>query len=89
MSATDRAKLAEIDNNLERFLELLPELLEKHPSEYVLMHQKNIIGYFKSAIDAQIAGNRKFEDSIFSIQHIMEPAEELGYFSHAIHTGEA
>jgi hypothetical protein len=79
------AKLKEIDGNLERFLELLPDLLSRHRSEYVLMRHKAVIGYFKSAIDAQIAGNQQFDDRVFSIQRIDEPAEELGHFAHAIH----
>jgi hypothetical protein len=89
MNATDKEKLAEIDSNLERFLELLPELLAEHPSEYVLMRHKIVVGYFRSAIDAQIAGNQQFDDGVFSIQHINEPAEELGHFAHAIYSREA
>ena len=87
MSATDKDKLAEIDSNLERFLEMLPELMRSHPNECVLMRHRTIIGYYKSAIDAQIAGNRSFEDRIFSIQPVKEVAEELGHFAYAVHSG--
>jgi hypothetical protein len=43
-----------------------------------------IVGFYPSALDAQIAGNNKFNDDIFSIQPVMEEAEELGYFSYAV-----
>ena len=89
MSGTDRAKRAEIDNNLERFLELLPELMLKHSNDYVLMKDRSVIGYYKTAIDAQIAGNQQFDDYLFSIQRIKEVAEELGHFAYAIHSREA
>ena len=81
-----KAKLAEIDSNLQRFLELLPDLLVEHRSQYVLMRRKAIIGYFKSAIDAQIAGNQQFGDRIFSIQRVDERAEDLGYCSYLLTT---
>jgi hypothetical protein len=86
MRATAKEKLDEIDSNLERFLELLPDLLLEHRSKFVLMRCKAVIGYFNSAIDAQIAGNQQFGDRVFSIQRVDEPAEELGYFAHAIHS---
>jgi len=53
------------------------------------MRHKIVVGYFRSAIDAQIAGNQQFDDGVFSIQHINEPAEELGHFAHAIYAREA
>jgi hypothetical protein len=78
------AKLTEIDRNLERFLELLPTLVTAHRDKYVLMRHQEVIGYFGSAIDAQIAGNQQFEDQIFSIQEVKEMAEELGRYSYAV-----
>jgi len=87
----NKAKLAEIDSNLQRFLELLPALLLEHRGEYVLMRRKAIIGYFQSAIDAQTAGNQQFGfgDRLFSIQRVDEHAEELGYCSYLLCEGNA
>jgi hypothetical protein len=83
------AKLAEINSNLERFLALLPSMMAEHAGQYVLMRHKSVVGYYDSAIDAQIAGNQKYEDRLFSIQHVREVAEELGHFAYAVHSGDA
>jgi len=87
MSGSD--KLAEIDSNLKRFLELLPTLVKAHHDKYVLMRHQEVIGYFGTAIDAQIAGNQQFDDQIFSIQQVKETAEELGRYSYAVLSRES
>ena len=88
MSGMYGEKRAEINSNLGRFLELLPGLMKEHPNDYVLMRNRSVVGYYKSALDAQIAGNQQFPDGLFSIQHIKEVAEELGHFAYALHSGE-
>ena len=77
-------KSDEIDRNLERFLKVLPELVSEHEGQYALLRHGVILAFFDSALDAQIAGNQRFDDQIFSIQCVKETAEELGYFSYAI-----
>ena len=84
---SNSAKLAEIDSNLEQFVAMLPKLVAEHAGEYVLMRHRRVVDYYESAIDAQIAGNQRFEDHIFSIQHVKDVAEELGHFSYAVHSG--
>jgi hypothetical protein len=78
------SKSEEIDRNLERFLEELPALVGEHEGQYALIRHGKIRDFFDSALAAQIAGNQRFEDQIFSIQCVKETAEELGYFSYAI-----
>ena len=78
------SKSEEIDRNLERFLEVLPSLMDDHEDQYALIRHGAIQDFFDSALDAQIAGNQRFDDQIFSIQCVKETAEELGYFSYAI-----
>ncbi len=78
------SKTAEIDRNLGRFLEILPRLVPAHSGKYVLMRHGEVVEFYGSAIDAQIAGNQKFDDGVFSIQQVKEVAEELGYFSYAV-----
>ena len=84
MSDFNAAKTAEIDRNLARFLEIFPTLARDHSGEWVLMRHEAVVAFFESAIDAQIAGNNRFDDGIFSIQSVKEEAEELGYFSYAV-----
>lgn len=83
------AKHAEIDRNFDRFMDLLPSLMKEHADQYVLMRGTEVIDFFGSALDAQIAGNQKFSDEIFSIQHIKQSPEDLGFMSHALYTRPA
>lgn len=78
------SKSEEIDRNLERFLIMLPGLVDAHEGQYALIRNGEIKGFFESALDAQIAGNQRYDDQIFSFQCVRETAEELGYFSYAI-----
>jgi hypothetical protein len=89
MSYSTKAKLAEIDRNLDQFLRQLPSLLAEHAGKYALLRDQHIVAYYESAIDAQIAGNRQFGDRPFSIQQVKEVAEELGHFAYAIPSREA
>lgn len=76
MSYSD-LKSEEIDRNLAKFLERLPSIVGEHEDEYALMRHGEIIDFFPSAIDAQIAGNTRFDDAIFSIQHVTKDAEVI------------
>jgi hypothetical protein len=49
-----------------------------------LLRDTEIIAFYPSAIDAQIAGNQRFPDHVFSIQLVKTTAEDLGYWSHAL-----
>jgi hypothetical protein len=82
--AMSHSKSDEIDRNLERFLEVLPALVPDHEGQYALIRHGEIHEFFGSALDAQIAGNQRFDDQLFSIQCVRETAEELGYFSYAV-----
>jgi hypothetical protein len=83
------AKSDEIDRNLEKLQKILPDLMPDHEGQYALMRHGDIVEFFSDALDAQIAGNQKFDDSIFSIQCVQEATEQLGYFSYAVGTGKA
>lgn len=84
MSDRTHSKSVEIDRNLARFLLVLPGLLADHAGQYVLLRDGDIVAFFESAIDAQIAGNQRFTDEIFSIQPVRGTAEQLGYYSYAV-----
>ena len=78
------SKLEEIQRNLAQFLEALPSLVPDHKGEYALLRHGRIEGFFGCALDAQVAGNQRFDDQIFSIQRVEQTAAELGYLSYAV-----
>jgi hypothetical protein len=77
----------EIDQNLEFFLEKLPELLKQHRNRYVLLRHKSIVGILDTVRDAQTTGDKLFPDKLYSIQMVSDVAMDLGFFSHADHLG--
>ena len=84
MGGQDKSR--EIDQNLVRFMEILPTLVQDHAGKWALMRHGSVIDFYESAIYAQIAGNTTFDDKIFSIQPVKEEAEELGYYTYAVGT---
>jgi len=84
-----RTKEQEIDQNLEFFLKELPKLLEHQHGRYVLLRSKEIIGIYDTVRDAQMTGEKFYDDGLFSIQKVEDKAIELGYFSHAVHLASA
>ena len=77
MSLPGDALQSEIDANLEFFLSKLPDLLR----------DQVIAGIYDTARDAQMTGERFYDDGLFSIQKVTRESIDLGYFSHAVHLG--
>lgn len=84
MNGSSMSKSDEIDRNLEKFLEILPQLSRDHLGKWALLRRGSVVGFYQSAMDAQIAGNVEFDDEMFSIQPVTTEPEELGYFSYAV-----
>jgi hypothetical protein len=76
---------AQIRWNYEVFRQKLPELLVAHPGKFALMHDGEIVEFFDTAHDAYVAGKKLFEaPHPFSVQEIIDPPANLGFFSHAL-----
>jgi hypothetical protein len=82
-----KERQTEIDQNLEFFMEKLPNLLNDHKNRYVLLNNKNIVGIYDTIRDAQTTGDKLFQDQLYSIQKVSEVAMDLGFFSHADYLG--
>ena len=82
-----RTKTSEIESNLAQFLEILPSFVGEHAGQYALLRDGKVMGFYESAVTAQIAGNQQFDDQLFSIQLVSQAADELGYFSYALRSG--
>ncbi len=82
-------KADEISRNYSHFRNVLPELVAEHEGKYALLRDGQVVQFFDSALDAQITGNNRFADELFSIQLVKESAEELGFFAYALHSRQA
>jgi hypothetical protein len=88
MNAT-RTKQEEVNRNFEFFRRELSKLLPQHRGKFALIHDGSVVGFFDTAVDANTAGNKLYEDRLFSIQKVTEEIGDLGFFSHAMHLGAA
>jgi hypothetical protein len=75
----------QVEINFRAFQEKLPAIAETQRGKFALMRDGEIIEYFDTARDAYVAGQKIFrEDSIFSIQEVIDTPVDLGFFSHAV-----
>lgn len=72
------------DKNYPIFEKLLPELMQTHPGQFVLMHDGGVVAFFDSLADAARAGRERFGDTDFSIQEIASQDTSLGFHSYAL-----
>ncbi len=82
-----RTKQEEVDRNFVFFQEELPKLLSHHRSKFALIRDRKIEGFYDTAVDAQTAGSKLFEDNLFSIQQVTGDVADLGFYSHGVHLG--
>ncbi len=81
-------KEQEIEKNFAHFQStIMPTLVESHRGRYVLLRHQKIVGIYDTARDAQMTGEKFYEDDLFSIQKVEPRPIDLGVFSHAVHLG--
>ena len=80
---------SEVDTNYEAFVAQLPNILEGRRGQYALLHRREIIGYYGSAIEAATDGHRRFGEGGYSVQEVTDEADNLGFYSYAGGAGQA
>ena len=73
----------EIEQNFQAFEGLVASLLPGRKGEFALLHARELIGVFPSAIDAMTEGYHRFSDGLFSIQRVIDRPVDLGFISYA------
>ena len=79
----------EVDRNFSAFLAMLPDLLQRAPGKFALLHQEKVAGLYESALAAFIEGARTFGPDRYSIQEVTQQADNLGFYSYAGGAGQA
>ena len=74
----------QIDKNYQAFERVLPELIRTQAGKFALMRDGSIIAFFDTARDALIAGDKLYQDGLFSIQEVIRTPADLGFYSHAM-----
>jgi hypothetical protein len=80
---------SEVDSNYEAFLVLLPTIIQHHYGQYALLHEREIVGYYGSALEAARDGFRSFGEGAFSVQEVTAESDNLGFYSYAGGAGQA
>ena len=73
----------EIDTNYEAFQRMLPNLLPCHAKRWAPMRHGERIDLYDTLRDAHLAGNRLYEDGVFSTQEVTTLIVDQGWYSHA------
>ncbi len=79
----------EVDRNFEAFAAMLPELLQRAPGKYALLHGEKLIDLYDSALTAFVAGAQKFGETGYSVQEVTQKSDNLGFYSYAGGAGQA
>lgn len=74
----------QVKNNYEAFQAQLPSLLPSYRGKFALMRDGKIVEFFDTARDAYVAGQKLFDNRLFSVQEVIETPVDLGFFSHAL-----
>ncbi len=75
----------QVDQNYEFFATtLLPELIRTSAGKWVLLRNRELVAVFDTARDAVVAGEKLYEDELFSIQKVTTRIADLGWFSRAL-----
>jgi len=80
-------KRKELDRNFEALSRNLNQYLPLHANKYALMRHGEVVEFFLSWEDAYKTGKLLYDDDLFSIQKVSNRTEDLGFHSHALHSG--
>lgn len=69
----------EIDRNFDAFLTMLPDLLQRAPGKFALLHATSLVELFDTSVSAVIAGLQRFGPGEYSVQEVTERVDNLGF----------
>lgn len=76
-------QISETERNYAVFIDQLPDLIDKHQGQFVLLHAEKIEGFFSSLVNALSEGSKRFGEGNFSVQEVADEVESLGFYSYA------
>ena len=79
----------EVDRNFDAFNTMLPELLQRAPGKYALLHRQKLIDLFDNPLSAFVEGARQFGENEYSVQEVTQQSDSLGFYSYAGGAGQA
>lgn len=68
------------EENFEFFLNHLDDLMKEHQGEFVLIHNKQFIGFYETDEQAFNEGMNKYGLGLYSVQEITDRVEFIGKY---------
>ena len=72
-----------VNNNYEAFQKILPSILQEKEGKHALLANGEVVDYFDTARDAQLAGEKLFPNGEWSVQEVTNTPINLGFWSYA------
>jgi hypothetical protein len=79
----------EIDQNFDFFQRTLSDYLPDFDGKFALLRRGSLIRFFDSPAEAEAAGEKEFNDGLYSIQQVSQAPADLGFYSYAFNQGQA
>jgi hypothetical protein len=80
---------AEIERNFDFFQRSLAQYLPTQRGRFALLRDCNVVRFYQSAFEAEVAGETEFPDGLYSIQEVTESPVDLGFFTYAFDQRQA
>ena len=77
------AQMQEIARNYDAFQRRLSEYLASHRNKYALLKAGQVQGFYDTPGEADREGWSRFDDRIYSIQHVTDEPLNPGFLVHA------
>lgn len=78
----------EIQKNFDFFQRNLSRYLPEAMGRFALLRDGGLVQFYDTVLDAEQAGEAKFDDGLFSIQEVTETSVDLGFFTYAFDQGQ-
>ena len=73
----------EIEQNFRAFESFITTLLPDQRGKFALLHSRELVGIFPTAVEALNEAQARFGDGDFSVQRITDRPRDLGFLSYA------
>lgn len=80
---------SEVDRNFDAFSAMLPDLLQRAPGKFALLHGEQLVELYENSVAAVVEGLRRFGEGRYSVQEVTKMADNLGFYSYAGGAGQA
>ena len=87
MGPISTEKRTALEKNFQAMSEKMDQYMSIYANKYALMRDGKVVEFYSSWEDAFKTGSLLYNDDLFSVQQVTKTPVDLGFFSHAVHSG--